>query len=136
MESDRQWHDFLKTRVPANVTLHSISIASPQDCVRDVSAILAHEEKFDVIIIDALYRAGVLEIAIPLLKENGIIICDNSSIPVIAKVISAQGLQHVEFYGHAPGVIEPGCTSIVFREKAFVFAADIPVPLPPLYGGA
>jgi hypothetical protein len=30
----------------------------------------------------------------------------------------------VDFYGHAPGVILPHCTSVFFKGSAFVFGND------------
>jgi hypothetical protein len=132
LEGDQNWLDSLQRQVPGNVSLRLVSLADVEACLQSVTEAIKDEPTFDVIIIDGLYRSEVLSILADRLAPNGIIICDDSEGYGFFNVLSREELQRVDFYGYAPGVIEKHCTSIAFRESAFVFAPNIPVHEPPL----
>jgi hypothetical protein len=135
LEGDQKWLDSLQRQVPGNVSLRLVALADVEACLQSVTEAIKDEPPFDVIIIDGLYRSEVLSILADRLAPNGIIICDDSEGYGFFNVLSRDELllQRVDFYGYAPGVIEKHCTSIAFRESAFVFAPNIPVHEPPLW---
>ena len=124
MEGDIHWLNTIKPNVPINVELHLVSVESPTNCVQDVNKALDSylDSKFDVIVIDGLYRFEMIEIACRVLADTGIIVCDNSEGYGIYDGFKERGLNRVDFFGNAPGVILPHCTSIFFQTTSFVFS--------------
>lgn len=114
IEGDNKWFERYKRIIPANVSLYKVSMESSATCVSQVKEILNKEKfkKFDVIIIDGLYRFEMIEIAIKFMSDDGVIICDNSEGYGFYEGFKNSGLQRVDFFGNAPGVILPHCTSV------------------------
>ena len=76
------------------------------------------DKKFDVIVVDSLYRSAMFEIAVPYLANDGVIVCDNAEgYGFYESRQKFPGFTRVNFYGHAPGVIHPHATSILFRDN-------------------
>jgi len=67
--------------MPANVELLLVSMDSPDRCVSEVNNILdaGTYGKFDVIIIDGLFRFEMIDIARKAMADSGAIICDDSA---------------------------------------------------------
>ena len=128
-EGDRQWHDKLKGEIPANVELFCVSMESAEACENEVESLIAKNryESFDVIIVDGLYRTEMAGIAERMLSKNGIIILDNAESYEFYEKFHDGGLSRVDFFGQAPGVILPHCTSILFKDQAFVFSSKYPI---------
>ena len=117
-EGNKEWHDRIETAMPANVELHHVSMEDRKACADQVSEILsmnAHS-RYDVIVIDGLPRRDMVEIACRVVTPDGSIICDNAEGYGFYESFKDRGLSRVDFYGNAPGVILPHCTSIYFRE--------------------
>jgi hypothetical protein len=112
--------------MPTNVDLQLVQGDSPEARVARIQQVLAKDpaERFDVIIIDGLDRRWLVPIACERLAPNGIIICDNSEGYGFHEAFLGRGIDRVDFYGHAPGVILPHCTSVFFKGSAFVFGND------------
>lgn len=127
-EADRGWYEHLKTRIPANVDLRFTTTESAESCLRDVRAQLDRvaQREFDVVVVDGLYRAELTEVARSMRDPRGLIICDDSEGYGIGESLSDSGLNRVDFFGFAPGVILPRCTSIYFGHGDF-FDAKIPI---------
>ena len=137
-EADARWLAQVREMVPANVTMIPLP-TDPTDRyhrIVDVDAVLKEhldEEKFDVIVIDGVDRVGTARASLPYLADDGIVIVDNSdsyvlpdgSMPLL-DVYRDAGFQRVDFYGMAPSVLFPQCTSIAFREGAFAFRGGQP----------
>ena len=83
--------------------------------------------RFDVIVIDGLYRNAMIDIACDYLSDIGIIICDNAEGYGFYESFRSRGMNRVDFYGLAPGIILPHCTSIYFTPTSFVFDSHIPI---------
>jgi hypothetical protein len=131
-EGDASWYENLKTLLPGNVNLFLVSMDTRPGCVEEVNKRLdgdAVPGKFDVIIIDGLYRSEMIEIALRVRSEGGVIITDNAEGYGFYEGFRKSGLQRVDFFGHAPGVVLPHCTSVFFGEKSFLFSPDIPIPV-------
>jgi len=131
LEGDREWYEKIKGSMPDNVDLSYVSMESKEANVSQVKESLSKKgyEKYDVIIIDGLYRFEMIDISINMLKEDGIIICDNAEGYGFYKGFKERGMNRVDFFGNAPGVILPHSTSIYFSPTSFVFKASYPIPV-------
>jgi hypothetical protein len=120
-EDDFLWYGWLKSRVPANVRLMFTA-----NGVADVDEHLSNQQ-FDVAVIDGLDRFACAQKALNVITNDGAIVLDNSdgfwgqngSYPII-DLFRDHGFSRVDFYGHAPGVILPACTSIFFKSSCFL----------------
>ncbi len=120
-ESDRDWYSCLKRQVPGNVKLYFIP--------DDLSGFDNHigSELFDIVVVDGLDRFKASKIASDLIKSDGAVIVDNSegfwgpegTYPIIDH-LREKRFSRIDFYGHAPGVILPHCTSLFFRDHCFL----------------
>ena len=132
LEGDEAWYSDLVLRVPDNVRVHHVSMASRDTNVAAVQKILAEvsREKYDVIVIDGLYRRELVPIALERLSEDGIIICDNAEGYGFFEAFRSSGLARVDFFGNSAGGVLPHATSIYFRlESCFAFDAKYPIPV-------
>jgi hypothetical protein len=125
LEADDAWFNEMQSTLPSNVIIHLVS----GDDAKHVEPVLAScgRSHFDIIVIDGLRREEMIDLAIPLLAQNGAVICDNSSGYGFFEGFRGKGFQRVDFYGPAPGVILPSCTSIFFRDRCFLFDNSHPI---------
>jgi hypothetical protein len=129
LEGNQEWTDKIKRTLPANVDLHYVSMRDAETNAQQVRAVLASNQypQFDVIIIDGLHRNAMIEIACDVLAVDGAIVCDNAEGYGFQEGFKERGLDRVDFYGNAPGVILPHCTSLYFKPSSFVFSPTIPI---------
>lgn len=126
-ESNAVWYKRVSAKLPINVRLLLVS-ETLGNLPREILT-----GTFDVIVIDGLNRRLCAEASLNLLAPGGAILFDNSegfwgrsgTYPVI-DLLRNQGFQRVDFYGHAPGVIKPHCTSLFFKEGCFLLKGDHP----------
>ncbi|HEY5308345.1 MAG TPA: hypothetical protein VIK97_07550, partial [Casimicrobiaceae bacterium] len=99
-------------------------------CIAAVNSILDSlgHARFDVVVIDGLCRSELIDVAARSVTDDGIILCDNAEGYGIQEGFRGRDFQRVDFFGHAPGVIRPHCTSLFFRAGAYVFAPTHPIP--------
>src|SRR5207302_2830203 len=118
-------------RAPSNVELHLVPVDSPLASVEAVNRVLSlrSEPGFDVIVIDGLCRCELIDIAASVVMDTGIVICDNAEGYGFYEGFSRRDYHRVDFFGHAPGVVLPHCTSIFFRPGSFVFDSQYPIPV-------
>lgn len=76
---------------------------------------------FDIVVIDGMERSSLLPYAADRLRIDGCIVFDNSRWLGIVDAAAGLDLQRVDFFGPAPGVSLPQCTSIFFRNRCFLF---------------
>jgi hypothetical protein len=128
IESDRAWLESLKGRVPSNVDLRFIELRDPEQYIRELREHVAAcgISAFDAIIVDGGYRTQAAALAPSLRAPEGVIICDDSEGYAIFEQLRASGLNRVDFFGFAPGVILPRCTSLYFAQSP-LFSATFPV---------
>jgi hypothetical protein len=129
LEGDPAWYEKLKEKIPDNVSLHLTSLKNRETNISQVREILALNpgSKYDVIIIDGLYRYEMIDIACGVLAEGGMIVCDNAEGYGFFEGFKDRGMSRVDFYGHAPGTVLPYSTSIYFLSHSFAFDAAIPI---------
>jgi len=131
LEGDEKWYKKINEGMPDNVNLQLVSIRDKESNISDVGNFLKKhgKPKYDVIVIDGLYRYEMIQFAIEYLREGGIIICDNSDGYGMQEGFEQSGLQRVDFFGNAPGVVLPHCTSIYFSENSFIFDPSFTIPV-------
>jgi hypothetical protein len=128
-EDNDAWHQSLLKIVPANVRLVlSDTLASEVETELNGA-------KFDVIVVDGLDRLVCAKKAVSFLNDEGAVILDNSEgywgingeYPIL-EFFRLQRFARIDFYGYAPGVILPSCTSLFFKDKCFLLTgAESPV---------
>jgi len=131
-EGKKDWYDHIASSLPANVELHYVEKTAPITDGAQVTQILSTKTsaQYDVVVIDGLTRSQLIDIACERLAPDGIIICDNSEGYGFYEGFKDKGLDRVDFFGNAPGVVLPHCTSIYFKSTSFVFSPSIPIDLP------
>jgi hypothetical protein len=126
LEGDPEWVEYLRPRLPANADLRLVSGTLD----RDLGLNLPH---FDVVVVDGLNRLRAARVALRLVSPEGAILVDDSeghwgaddgSRPIIETLRDA-GFLRVDFYGFAPGVIKPRCTSLFFRSGCFLVSGKL-----------
>jgi predicted O-methyltransferase YrrM len=130
LEGDKVWHDKISERMPGNVDLFLVSMADMASCVADVRNVLKNYGRFDVIVVDGLYRAEMMKIAAEVLSADGAIVCDNAEGYGVDQVFKDSDLRRVDFFGYAPGVVNPHCTSMLFGQDCFLLSPAYPIPDP------
>jgi len=124
-EDNPEWYEQLQPKVPTNVSLHYVGNGEP---LPDCAALSG--QTFDIIVIDGLKREYCAQLAPKLLAPDGALVIDNaegygsSGYRSIVEPFCQQGFRRVDFYGYAPGVSQPHCTSIVFGKSTFLFASS------------
>jgi hypothetical protein len=94
--------------------------------VREVRAQIG-SSRFDVAVIDGLYREDMCDIAQSAVSADGCILADDSEGYQIFERMRSSGLSRADFYGYAPGVSLTHCTSVFFPERSFIFSGTIPI---------
>jgi len=130
LEGDKKWYESIKNGMPDNVELCSVSMASREENVAQVKEALSARKhpKYDVVVIDGLYRYEMIEIALSYLAEDGVLICDNAEGYGFYEGLKDSELLRVDFFGHVPGVILQHSTSVYFTPSSFIFDAKHPIP--------
>ena len=109
--------------------LNLVSDANPAVCVAQVEAGLERllEKNFDIVVVDGLWRSQLAATALRVVAPDGAIIVDNSDGYETYETYLESSLNRVDFYGHAPGVVLPHCTSAFFRGGSFLFSCAAPI---------
>jgi hypothetical protein len=126
LEEDPAWCAKLATLLPANASLRQIS---PTPAA--MTDALSREAPFDILVVDGLDRLHAARLALDLMAPQGAILFDNSegywgpppSYPIIDLFRDA-GFSRVDFYGYAPGVVLPHCTSLFFHGSCRLLSGD------------
>ena len=123
LEDNKEWYESLKQKIPGNVKLFLVSNESREKCVEDVMNILTtlNISHFDIVVIDGLFREQMIDIADRYVSPEGGIICDNAEGYGFYEGFLNKQYKRVDFFGHAPGVMLPHCTSLYFKNNTFLF---------------
>lgn len=125
-DESADWCRHLQALVPRNAAVHYVALQDTPSIQDRLPG------KFDVAVVDGLDRGPAVEMAIEALTADGALICDNSEAYDYQRHLRGRGLSRVDFFGYAAGVVNPQATSIYFRDRCFLFDADvhsIPDPL-------
>lgn len=129
-EGDPRWLKELEAKIPPGAELRAISQESPGRCLQEAQEKLADGGygKFDLVIIDGLHRERLVELSARWVSPGGAIITDNTESYGFLDAFQGIGFQRIDFFGHAPGVLLPHCTSVHFKEGCYLFDPASPVP--------
>ncbi len=130
LEGDESWYRQIRDQMPANVSLHWVTMNSPAENIAAVQAVLAEvgHIHYDVIAIDGLYRNELVPLALQYLGGDGFILCDNAEGYGFQESFQDSGLLRIDFFGNAPGVVLPHATSFYCRPTCFALSAKHPIP--------
>jgi hypothetical protein len=113
VESDPQWYRFSSSDLPAN-----LEVVLRTGCKEYVQAIPRDGTRFDVIVIDGMYRYDCAVESVHRIREGGMILLDNSDwFPETARLLRDAGLSQVDFIGAGPVNSYAWCTSVFFAGK-------------------
>jgi len=115
IESDSEWLNQLKPKLPHNCTIESVTSTDPEVYSK---RIFDFDQKFDIVIVDAIFRNESMINCIPALSEGGVIILDDSERNEYQSTIKEMlilGFKKIDFWGMAPGVTFNKCTSIFYK---------------------
>ena len=114
-EHSKAWHQKILKKIPANAELTITSSLSAKDYLKP----LIEDMRFDVIIVDGLFRNECITVSLEHISETGVIILDDSEREEynegIALLIQS-GLRQLKFSGIAPGIFFRKCTTIFYND--------------------
>jgi hypothetical protein len=134
-DNDPEWVARLGKDVPDDARLYLVS--------GDAVALenLLPDQAFDIIIIDGLDRLQCARLAVGRLAPSGAVLLDNSdgywggdhngTYPIL-ELFRGCGFQRIDFFGAAPGVIRPHCTSLFWKGCCFLLEGAEAPPRNPL----
>lgn len=110
VESDSEWYNIVKSNLMPNQEI--ILRTEPNDYINEI---FNYSNKFDVIIIDGIYRFDCANKAINKLKDGGMLILDNSDwLPNTCDLLHKLGFTQFDFIGPGPINSYAWCTSIFY----------------------
>ena len=117
VEDEKEWYEKINKNKPPNLNLY---FATNKEYVSKISE---PGIKFDIIVIDANHRFECIFNAINYLKEDGMIILDNSDwFKNSAKRLRDSGFIQADFFGFGP-INNYTWTTSVFYTRNFKFSA-------------
>ena len=113
VEDNSNWYDEVSKKLPNNAKM----LNKEGD---DYCKTIAHfpENAFNVIVVDGSQRNRCLKIAIPYLKEDGILIFDNSDgkdYIESSNYLNSLDFYRIDFWGLIPSYLYKNCTTIYFK---------------------
>ena len=114
-EHSPEWFDSLKARLPDNVDYHFCELVDGGDYCK---AVRAYQNCFDVIVIDGRDRINCAKNSIGALKNDGVIIWDNTDRDAYRDgyaFLIQNGFRRLDFEGIGPVGDTSWCTSIFYR---------------------
>ena len=116
-EHDSAWYNKLQLKVPQNVELILTSSESAEEYLSKSKNLM---KRFDLVVIDGLFRNECLSSSMNLINNNGIIILDDSERSDYEdgiRVLIDIGFKKLDFTGIAPGIFFKKCTTIFYRDN-------------------
>ncbi len=103
VEHSRRWAKGIGRRIPDNVDLQRIPLVIDGDYCR--AARVHVDDPFHVMVIDGRDRVNCLIQGLAALRDDGVIIWDNSDRTHVAEgfeILAENGFKKIGFYGHGP----------------------------------
>lgn len=133
VEADPGWRAAICQRAPANTRVVDIPTAGDVETVAAIRGSLRQRGLlYDVIVIDGDLRRAMIAIALEHLAPGGAILFDNAEGYGFVAEIGKHDVARIDFFGYAPGVWLPHCTSLVFRDRCFLLDPKIAIPMTPV----
>jgi hypothetical protein len=115
IENNSEWYGMISKKVPSNVNIIFQPLEYNGEYCRKA---LMSNKKFTIIIIDGRDRVNCVKNSIQALKEDGVIIFDNSNLHQYSEGISyliSNGFKKIDFIGLSPVTPHNNCTSVFYR---------------------
>ncbi|MFC1497318.1 FkbM family methyltransferase [Verrucomicrobiota bacterium] len=116
-EHDRAWYDKIRMIAPDKVEMHYLELEPDALYARHI---LQYPDSIDIAVIDGRDRVNCAKHVIFGLKEDGVIIWDNSDREKYQKgfrFLAENKFKRLDFIGMAPVIHLSSCTSIFYREN-------------------
>lgn len=116
VEHDKGWYEKIKASMPANVQLFFCALQPGGDYCQYA---MIQPARYDIIIVDGRDRVNCCLNSLGALKENGIVVLDDSEREKYAEAhtfLRQKGFKQIDFWGTAPAVDYLKCTTIFYRE--------------------
>jgi hypothetical protein len=116
-EHNVEWYNKLTSKIPGNSNLILAKSANSADYI---AGLLQSDKKFDLIIIDGIYRNECCFIATNFLTDEGVIILDDSKRNDYAEGINHlmnEGFRKIDFSGIPPGMLIRKFTTVFYRTQ-------------------
>ncbi len=127
VEDNRKWYDKVRLKLPDAVAYH---LCEEQDAY--ITSIARHPDKFDLIIVDGSHRYDCAKAAIRHVKEDGLIILDNSDwFEKTSALLRASDFIEVDMAGFGPINGYTWTTSFYFTRNVSLKPAH---PRQPMHG--
>ncbi|QQS35234.1 MAG: FkbM family methyltransferase [Ignavibacteriales bacterium] len=117
VEHSNSWHEKISKMVPANT---SILFQSESNKKEYISSVLNAGIKFNIVLVDAIFRVECLETSISALENDGIIILDDSERKEYftgIDLLLRQGFRKLDFWGISPGYLYKKCTTVFYKNN-------------------
>jgi len=117
VEHDLDWFNEIKNQMPDNVSLFFEKLEYGKNYSKKSKTL---NKKFDVIIVDGRDRVNCMMQAIEAIKDNGVIILDDSERETYEKGIEFllnEGFKKIDFWGISPGLFYRKCTTIFYKNN-------------------
>jgi hypothetical protein len=124
IEHDPSWARSIRRLLPANGAILERHIEEPEEGGGDsddpyVASILDHADPYDIVSVDGMFRDACALIAATRLRQDGILIFDNSHRPRYRSTLgrlNREGFWRVDFAGFSPGDGVLTTTSVLGRD--------------------
>lgn len=116
LETDKSWFEKIKSKLPSNASI--ILFDENNSAISYSNVIDSLNKKFDIIIVDAIERNEVLLSSINYLKEDGVIILDNSDRDEYRSTsdeLKKFHFKRIDFWGIQAAYLNKTCTTIFYR---------------------
>ena len=115
-ETDIKWKKNIEKFITPQDPVKIILAPSNNSQINFVNNFLSDKgKKYDVIIVDGMDRSNLFPIAVNYLSDDGMIICDNAEGYDFYEIwCQFPDFNRIDFTGHAPGVLSPHTTSLIF----------------------
>ncbi|WP_337873064.1 hypothetical protein [Ignavibacterium sp.] len=117
-ETDRSWFEKVKSKLPPNASI--ILFDENNSAISYPKVIDPLNKKFDIIIVDAIERNEVLLNSINYLKEDGVVILDNSDRDEYRNTMDELKKFHfkrIDFWGIQAAYLNKTCTTIFYKSE-------------------
>jgi len=116
VEHDNTWFQNIISKKISNVEIKFVSSVTAKDYLQP----LDEDGKYDVIIIDGLFRNECIKASLKHLSEVGVIILDDSERDEYNEGIAfliQSGFRQLKFSGIAPGIFFRKCTTVFYKDE-------------------
>jgi hypothetical protein len=116
-EHDREWVEKIKSSIPQNVEIRFVPL-EPKGIYAKTATRTG--KGYDVIVVDGRDRVQCVRQSVEALKENGVLVLDDSERPEYreaASLMKGHDFKRIDFWGIAPGIEHEKCTTIFYRSS-------------------